>query len=172
MSAVVKGFVRRPLPGRSCAMWGRRSKPPNEETADPSIRCRPESRRCSAATPTSPRNQRWIVRLIVNRDARFGRTVRIAGTMASRPRPVSEKQPDRSEISGLAVNLRRLGAAHRMRAVGTAVHPGALDPAMHDAGVLARRDMRLIVSAVGRRRGLDPLVAHSASLAARRGSAP
>ena len=51
---------------------------------------------------------------------------------------VPEKQLDRSQITGLAVDLRRLGAAHRMRAVGAAVHPGPLDPAVHDARVLAR----------------------------------
>src|SRR5208282_5413414 len=58
---------------------------------------------------------------------------------------VSEKQLNRSQIAGLAVDLRRLGAAHRMRAVGAAVHPGALDPAMHYARVLARCHMRLIM---------------------------
>ena len=51
---------------------------------------------------------------------------------------VSEKQLDRSQIAGLAVDLRRLGAAHRMGAVGAAVHLGPLDPAVHDARVLAR----------------------------------
>jgi hypothetical protein len=34
-----------------------------------------------------------------------------------------EKQLDRSQIAGLAVDLRRLGAAYRMRAVGAPVHP-------------------------------------------------
>jgi hypothetical protein len=52
---------------------------------------------------------------------------------------VSEKQLDRSQIPCLAVDLRRLGAAHRMRAVGAAVHPRA------HARVLARGHMRLIV---------------------------
>jgi hypothetical protein len=58
-----------------------------------------------------------------------------------------EKQLDRSEIASLAVDLRRFGATHRMRAEGRVVHPGALNPAMHDAGVLAGGDMRLIVDA-------------------------
>ncbi len=50
-----------------------------------------------------------------------------------------EKQLDRSQIAGLAVDLRRLGAAHRVRAILAAVHPGALDPTVHDSCVLARR---------------------------------
>jgi hypothetical protein len=64
---------------------------------------------------------------------------------------MSEEQLDRSQIAGLAVDLHRLGAAHRMRTVGRAVHPGALDPAVHDARVLARCDMRLIVDPLGKR---------------------
>ncbi len=52
---------------------------------------------------------------------------------------MSETQLNGSQIAGLAVDLRRLGAAHRMRAEGRAVHPRALDPAMHDARVLASR---------------------------------
>jgi hypothetical protein len=51
---------------------------------------------------------------------------------------MSEKQLDRSQIASLAVDLRRFGAAYRMRAKGAAVHPGALDQAVHDARVLAR----------------------------------
>src|SRR6516225_5720193 len=60
---------------------------------------------------------------------------------------MSEKQLDRSQIAGLAVNLRRLGAAQRMRAIGRAIHPCTLDPAVHDAGVLASRQMGLVVDA-------------------------
>lgn len=58
---------------------------------------------------------------------------------------MSEEQLDRSQIAGLTVDLRRLGTAHRMRAIGAAVRPGALDPALHDTGVLAGCHMRLIV---------------------------
>ena len=43
------------------------------------------------------------------------------------------------------VDLRRLGAAQRMRAVGGALHPGTLDPAVHYARVLASRQMGLVV---------------------------
>src|SRR5580704_2996532 len=58
---------------------------------------------------------------------------------------MSEKQLNCSQIAGLAVDLRRLGAAHRVRAIRAAVHPGTLDPTVHDARVLARRYVRLIV---------------------------
>src|SRR6516165_4357708 len=58
---------------------------------------------------------------------------------------MSEKQLDGSQIAGLAINLRYLGAAQRMRAIGRAIHPSAFDPDAHDARVLARRHMRLIV---------------------------
>jgi hypothetical protein len=58
---------------------------------------------------------------------------------------MSEEQLDRSQIAGRTVDLRRLGTAHRMRAIGAAVHPGTLDPALYDAGVLAGCPMRLIV---------------------------
>jgi hypothetical protein len=51
---------------------------------------------------------------------------------------VPEKQLDHSKITGLAVNLRHPGAAHGMGAIGAAVHAGGFDPAMQDAGVLAR----------------------------------
>ena len=62
---------------------------------------------------------------------------------------MSEKQLDRSQIAGLAVDLRRRGAAHRMRAIRAAVHPCALDPTLHDARILAGRHMGLIVDAAG-----------------------
>ena len=58
---------------------------------------------------------------------------------------MSEKQLDRSQIASLAVDLRRFGAAHRMRAIRAVIHPGALDPAVHDARILTRRQVRLIV---------------------------
>src|SRR5271165_4767965 len=58
---------------------------------------------------------------------------------------MSEKQLDRSQVAGLAVDLRRLGATQRVRAKGAAFHPRSLDPAMHDARVLARRKVRLVV---------------------------
>src|SRR5271165_1578563 len=60
---------------------------------------------------------------------------------------MSEKQLDRSQIAGLPVDLRRLCAAYRVRAVGGTVHPGALDPAVNDARVLASRQMGLVVDA-------------------------
>ena len=56
-----------------------------------------------------------------------------------------EKQLNRSQIAGLAVDLRRLGAAHRMRAVGAAVHPGAeleLVPTLADKGLEKKRSAR------------------------------
>jgi hypothetical protein len=58
---------------------------------------------------------------------------------------MSEKQLNCSQIAGLAVDLRRLGAAHRVHAIRAAVHPGTLDPTVHNARVLARRHVRLIV---------------------------
>src|SRR5271166_747180 len=73
---------------------------------------------------------------------------------------VSEKQLNRSQIAGLAVDLRRLGAAHRMRAVGAADHPGALDPAMHYARVLASRQMGLVVDAARKDVGASVRGAH------------
>jgi hypothetical protein len=60
---------------------------------------------------------------------------------------VSEKQLDGSQIAGLAANLCCLGPAQRMRAIGRAIHPGTLDPAVHDAGVLPSRQMGLVVDA-------------------------
>jgi hypothetical protein len=36
---------------------------------------------------------------------------------------VSEKQLDRSKIASLAIDLRRIGAPHRMCAISAAVHP-------------------------------------------------
>ena len=84
---------------------------------------------------------------------------------------VSEKQLDRSQIAGLAVDLRRLGAAHRMRAVGAAVHPGPLDPAVHDARVLARCYVRLIMDSARKdvgapicRSRVQPVLQRGASL--------
>lgn len=56
-----------------------------------------------------------------------------------------EKQLNRSQITGLAVDFCRLGAAHRVRAIRAAVHPRALDPTANDARVLTRRHVRLIV---------------------------
>ena len=61
--------------------------------------------------------------------------------------PGKSKELDRSQIAGLAVDLRGLGAAQRVRAVSRAVHPGAVDPAMHDARVLPGRQMWLVVDA-------------------------
>jgi hypothetical protein len=58
---------------------------------------------------------------------------------------VPEKQLDRSKIASLAIDLRRLGAPHRMRAISAAVHPGALDPAARDARVLVRCHVSLIM---------------------------
>lgn len=59
---------------------------------------------------------------------------------------MSEKQLNRPQITCLTVDLRRLGAAQRVRAIGAAVHSRARDPAMHDACVLARRKVRLILN--------------------------
>ena len=39
---------------------------------------------------------------------------------------MSGGQLDRSQIAGLTVDLRRLSTAHRMCAIGAAVHPGAM----------------------------------------------
>src|SRR5580693_8610107 len=82
-----------------------------------------------------------------------------------------EKQLDRSQIAGLAVDLRRLGAAHRMRAVGATVHPGPLDPAVHDARVLARCYVRLIMDSARKDLGapicrsrVQPVLQRGASL--------
>ena len=85
---------------------------------------------------------------------------------------VSEKQLDCSQIAGLAVDLRRLSSTQRMRAVGPPVHSGAFDPAIHDACVLASRQMGLVVDGSERQRGLELAGARSASLAAKLGSVP
>src|SRR5208282_2393442 len=58
---------------------------------------------------------------------------------------MSENELDRSQVAGLAVDLRRLGTAQRLRAKGAAFHPRVVDPAMRDARVLPRRQVRLIV---------------------------
>jgi hypothetical protein len=73
---------------------------------------------------------------------------------------VSKKQLDRSQIAGLAVDLRRLGAAQRMRAVGRALHPGTLDPAVHYARVLASREMGLVVDSARKDVGTSICRAH------------
>lgn len=57
----------------------------------------------------------------------------------------SEKQLDRTQVAGLAVDLRRLGATQRVCAIGAAVHSRALDPAVHYARVLASRQIGLVV---------------------------
>jgi hypothetical protein len=60
---------------------------------------------------------------------------------------VLKQQLNGSEIASLLLNLRCLGAPHRMRAISRAIETGALDPAMDDAGVLSRRDVRLAAQA-------------------------
>src|SRR6185437_4013278 len=86
---------------------------------------------------------------------------------------MSEKQLDRSQVTGLTVDLRRLGATQRVCAISAAVHSRALDPAMHDARVFAAPSGEADRGPGSeRRRGLESLVARSAILAARRGFAP
>jgi hypothetical protein len=58
---------------------------------------------------------------------------------------MSEQQLDCAQIAGLAIDLHRLGSAKRMCAIGAAIQPSALDPASHNARVLARREVRLFV---------------------------
>jgi len=54
-----------------------------------------------------------------------------------------QQELDRSEIASFSIDLGCLRPAHRVGAVGGAVKPGALDPGMYDAGVLACRKVRL-----------------------------
>jgi hypothetical protein len=56
---------------------------------------------------------------------------------------VPEEQLDGSQVAGLLVDLGRLRSPHRMRAIGGAVEPGALDPGMDDPRILPGRQVRL-----------------------------
>jgi hypothetical protein len=54
---------------------------------------------------------------------------------------MTEQKLNRSEITGLLVDLRGLGPTRRMRTVGRAVKRGALDPGMDDPRILSRREV-------------------------------
>src|SRR6266496_872446 len=58
-----------------------------------------------------------------------------------------EEQLDGSQVARLLVDLRSLRPPHRMRAVGGAIEPGALDPGMDDPRILARQQVRLLPEA-------------------------
>ena len=60
---------------------------------------------------------------------------------------VAEQQLHGSQVAGLSINLSRLRSAQRMRAVSRTIKTGALHPSMNDAGVLSRREMRLLPKA-------------------------
>ena len=59
--------------------------------------------------------------------------------------PVTKKKLDRSQIAGLAVDLGRFGASHRMRPVGWAVKASLSHPSMDNASILTGREMSLAV---------------------------
>jgi hypothetical protein len=50
---------------------------------------------------------------------------------------VSEEKLDCTQVAGLPINLGSLRAAHRVRAVRRCVQADALNPAMHQPGILA-----------------------------------
>jgi hypothetical protein len=56
---------------------------------------------------------------------------------------MSKQKLNRSEVTCLLIDLRCLRPPHRMRAVGGAIEPGALDPVMDDPRILSRRQVRL-----------------------------
>jgi hypothetical protein len=60
---------------------------------------------------------------------------------------MSEEQLDSSQVARLLVNLGRLRPPHRVRAVGRAIKPGALDPAMDDPRILSCGEVRLRLEA-------------------------
>jgi hypothetical protein len=60
---------------------------------------------------------------------------------------MSEEELYGSQVPRLLVNLRRLGAAHRVRPVCRSIETGALNPSMDDAGVPACREVRVLPEA-------------------------
>jgi hypothetical protein len=57
---------------------------------------------------------------------------------------MSEEELYGSQVPRLLINLRRLGATHRVRAIRRTIETGTLNPSMDDARVLACREMRLL----------------------------
>jgi hypothetical protein len=57
---------------------------------------------------------------------------------------MSEEELYGSQVACLLVNLSRLGAAHRMRAVRRSIKTGTLNPSVDDTRVLASREVRLL----------------------------
>jgi len=55
---------------------------------------------------------------------------------------MSEQQLDRPQILCSLVNQRRLGSAHRVRAVDRGIKANGGNPLMHDSSVLSRGHMR------------------------------
>lgn len=62
---------------------------------------------------------------------------------------VAEQQLDRTQVSGLLVDLRHLGPPHRMRAVGARLQADRHDPPPDDPGILSRRQVRAAVDSAG-----------------------
>jgi hypothetical protein len=69
---------------------------------------------------------------------------------------MSEEELYGSQVARFLVNLSRLGAAHRVRAVRRTIETGALNRSMDDARVLACREVRLLPEN-GSGTGADPL---------------
>ena len=55
---------------------------------------------------------------------------------------MAEQQLNRPEVSRLAVELRDLGSAERVRSEAAFIEPDIADTAVDDANILAGRDMR------------------------------
>lgn len=60
---------------------------------------------------------------------------------------VTEQQLHGAEIAGLAVDLRDLGPAHRMGAIGCRLQPYRCDPIADQPGILTGRDVQPLVEA-------------------------
>src|SRR6056297_33386 len=62
---------------------------------------------------------------------------------------MAQQKLDRAQVAGLPVDLRDLGPAHRVGAVGTWLEADGRNPVSHEPGVLARRNVQPFVEASG-----------------------